>query len=77
MSVSPPPPENLPPIRRPPEYGGEGKDPVWQLDTDEPPEELIYRPDPDAPERHGFIEPSRRMPFKEYRRKPRHNVRDA
>ncbi len=68
MSVSPTPPENLPPIRRPPEYGGVGKDPVWQLDTDELPEELVYRPDPDAPERHGFIEPSRRMPFEEYQR---------
>jgi hypothetical protein len=68
MSVSPPPPENLPHIRRPPEFGGTGKDPVWELDTDQLPEELIYRPDPGDPDRHGFIEPSRQMTFEEYQR---------
>jgi hypothetical protein len=68
MSVSPPPPENLPYYRRPPEFSGEGKDPLWELDTGELPEELSYRPDPDNPEGHGFIEPSRRMTFEEYQR---------
>jgi hypothetical protein len=68
MSVSPYPPENLPPHRRPPEFGGEGKDPLWELETDELPEELRYGTDPDRPEEHGFIEPSRRMPFEEYQR---------
>jgi hypothetical protein len=68
MSVSPPPPENLPYIRRPPEYGGAGKDPVWEVDTDELPEELGYRPDPERPDEHGLIEPSRRMTFEEYQR---------
>jgi hypothetical protein len=30
------------------------------------PEELTYRPDPENPEGHGFLEPSRRMSFVEY-----------
>jgi hypothetical protein len=68
MSVSPPPPDNLPPWRRPPEYGGDGKDPLWELETDELPEELVYQPDPDDPDGHGYIEPSRQMPFEGYQR---------
>lgn len=67
MSVSPPPPENLIYFRRPPEYGGTGKDPLWQLETDELPPELRYRPDPENPEGHGLIEPARRMTFDEYK----------
>ena len=68
MSVSPPPPDNLPYYRRPPEFGGTGKDPVWEMDTDELPVELRYRPDPDNPEGHGYIEPSYPMSFEEYQR---------
>ena len=68
VSVSPPPVGNLPRIRRPREHGGDGKDPVFFIDTDDLPDELVYRPDPSAPERHGFIEPSRRMPFEDYER---------
>lgn len=68
MSVSPPPPENLTPIRRPPEHGGTGKDPVWRMETDELPGELHFRSDPDDPARHGFIEPAERMTFEEYQR---------
>lgn len=68
VSVSPPPPENLPPIRLPRELGGKGKDPVWEMETDELPDGLVYRPDPDNPEAHGFIEPARRMTFEEYQR---------
>jgi hypothetical protein len=30
------------------------------------PEELNYRPDPENPEEHGFLEPARRMSFEEY-----------
>lgn len=67
MSVSPPPVSNLPLHRRPPEYGGTSKDPVFELETDGLPIGLRYRPDPAAPERHGFIEPSRTMGFEEYR----------
>jgi hypothetical protein len=66
MSVSPPPPGNLEDHRRPPEYGGIGKDPVWELETDDLPPELIYRPDPKEPYRHGFVEPAVPMPLKDY-----------
>jgi hypothetical protein len=41
---------------------------VWEVDTDELPDLLAYRPDPDSPETHGFIEPARRMAFEEYQR---------
>lgn len=68
MSVSPSPPENLPAIRRPPEFGGTGKDPLFELETDDLPEELVYRPDPARPEAHGFVEPSRAMTFDKYQR---------
>ena len=68
MSVVPPPVENLQPHRRPPELGGTGKDPVFELETDELPTELRYRPDPANPEGHGFVEPARRMGFEEYQR---------
>ena len=68
MSVSPPPPENLPPIRLPRELGGKGKDPIWEMDTDELSENLTYRPDPDNLEGHGFIEPTQVMTFEEYQK---------
>lgn len=66
VSVSPPPPENLPEHRRPDEYGGIGKDPVWELDTDDLPPELVYRHDPKDPERHGFIELATPMHLDDY-----------
>lgn len=66
MSVSPRPPKNLPRFRRPPEFGGIGKDPAWQLETGDLPGTLRYRPDPEQPERHGFVEPSRAVGFDEY-----------
>ena len=66
MSVSPPPPENLPEHRRPEEYGGISKDPVWELDTDDLPPELLYRSAPEDPYRHGFIEPASPMLLEEY-----------
>lgn len=56
MSVVPPPVENLVDHRRPPDFGGTGKDPGFELDTE------------DLPEGHGFIEPARRVSFEEYRR---------
>lgn len=67
MSVVPPPVTNLARHRLPRELGGTGRDPVFELDTNELPEELVYRSDPANPERHGFVEPSRRMSFEEYR----------
>ena len=66
MSVVPLPVTNLARHRLPRELGGTGRDPVFELDTDELPEELNYRPDPENPEGHGFLEPSRRMSFEEY-----------
>lgn len=68
MSVSPPPVSNLPLHRRPREYGGRSRDPVFEIETDGLPVELRYRPDPKSPNRHGFIEPSRTMSFENYDR---------
>jgi hypothetical protein len=66
MSVAPGLPLNLPAHRRPPEYGGTGKDPVWESDTSDLGEDLVYREDPLLPDIHGFIEPARRMSFADY-----------
>lgn len=68
MSVSPPPPQNLQKHRRPPEYSGTGRDPIWEMETDELPDGLIYRPDPGRPDEHGFVEPDRVMSLEDYRR---------
>lgn len=67
MSVSPWPPENLPSHRRPEEFGGTGHDPVFEMDTDDLPEELEYLPDPNKPA-HGFIRPAYTMSFEHYQR---------
>ncbi len=66
VSVSPPPPENLPEHLRPPEFGGYGKDHLFELDTDKLPSELRYRPDPKNPTGHGFVEPSESMSFEDF-----------
>jgi hypothetical protein len=66
MSVSSPPPENLAEHRRPEEYGGTGPDPVWELETDDLPPELVYTPDPKDPEGHGLIGPSETMSIDAY-----------
>lgn len=66
LSVSPNNPMHLPPHRRPPQFGGMGRDPVWQLWTGDLGEELAYRPDPRNPSGHGFIEPTRQMGFTAY-----------
>jgi hypothetical protein len=68
MSVSPDDPTRLPWHRRPPEWGGTGKDPVYQIEAEALGRELVYRPDPDDPQGHGFVEPVRWMPFEEYQR---------
>ncbi len=65
MSVSPDTPLNLPPFRRPPEWQGTGRDPVWAIDTDDRGPDLSYRPDPDN-EGHAFVEPSRPMTQQEF-----------
>jgi RHS repeat-associated protein len=66
LSVSPGSPYNLPSHRRPPEFGGTGKDPVWGIRPCDLGLDLSYRPDPFNPSKHGFIEPSRPMKFNEY-----------
>lgn len=67
MSTALPPPNNLPPHRRPPKHGGwDKKLELYELETDELPDELEERIDPYNPTRHVFIEPSRVMSFEEY-----------
>ncbi|NWJ48690.1 MAG: RHS repeat-associated core domain-containing protein [Chloroflexi bacterium] len=65
VSVSPEDPNNLPSFRRPPEFGGTGKDPVWKISSDKLGDNLLYRQDPDNSQ-HGFIEPSKKMSFEQY-----------
>lgn len=66
MSVSPRTPLNLPVFRRPASFGGTGKDPVYCIGRDQLGSQLDYRPDPDDPERHGFIEPRTPMTLARY-----------
>jgi hypothetical protein len=39
---------------------------VFELETIRLGEDLTYRPDPERPDRHGFVEPRERMAFGEY-----------
>lgn len=66
MSVAPDWPGHLPEHRRPPSYGGTGKDPVWELHIADLGDQLAYREDPLMPRRHGFIEPRAPMLFVEF-----------
>jgi hypothetical protein len=66
MSVAPDSPENFPAHRRPPEHGGTGKDPIWELDVTELGDELVYREDPLMPGVHGFVEPVSTTTFAAY-----------
>lgn len=66
ISVSPLSPEQLPEHRRPPEFGGNGKDPVWSLTGDQLPAGLHYHPDEENPDGHGTIEPASRMTLGAY-----------
>jgi RHS repeat-associated protein len=66
MSVSPHSPHNLPEFRRPPEFNGTGKDPVWSMESNDLPDGLQYRPDPAKPATHGFIEPAHPMAVDQY-----------
>jgi hypothetical protein len=65
MSVSPHSPEFLPEWRRPPALGGTGKDPVWVIESEKLPTDLIYAPDGQG-ERHGWVEPSTAMTLTSY-----------
>ena len=66
MSVAIGDPLNLPAHRRPAAHGGYGPDPVWVIDSSDLPASLAFRPDPDDPSRHGFVEPIETMRFEEY-----------
>ncbi len=66
ISVSPMPPGNLPKHRRPPFYSGTGKDPVFEIDTDELPRGLVYRQDPQNRDTHGYICPAYQMSLERY-----------
>jgi hypothetical protein len=59
-------PENLVHHRKPASLGGTGRDPAWQIESDELGEKLVCRVDPAKPEEHGFIEPVHPMPLAEY-----------
>jgi len=66
MSVAPDSPENLPAHRRPPDHGGTGKDPIWELDVTELGNERVFREDPLMPGVHGFVEPALPTTFDAY-----------
>jgi hypothetical protein len=65
MSVSPDDPMNLPHHRRPPEFRGVGRDPLWMIGQMDLGPDLDYYPDPGLPG-HGFVEPARSMTLSEY-----------
>ena len=58
LSVTPDELARLPPHVRPARFGGKGKLPVFELSVRSLGERLAWRPDPDRPDRHGFVEPS-------------------
>ena len=66
MSVAPDAPTNLPQHRRPPEYDGTGKDPIWGLQEAELGLHLRYVPDAVPTPRHGVVEPAVSMTFEAY-----------
>jgi len=51
------------PHRRPPEFGGTGKDPVWAIGIDTLGPDLVYVPDSST---HGTIQPKRPMSYNDY-----------
>jgi hypothetical protein len=66
MSVAPDRPGNLHRTRRPPAYGGSGKDPVWWISTDRLGGDLQYRQDSPT---HGLIGPAQTMTLAEFQRR--------
>ena len=62
MSVAPDRPENLHPLRRPPAYGGSGKDPMWCIPVAALGGDLRFRQDSST---HGLVEPARPMSISE------------
>ena len=66
ISVAPDTPSNLPRHRRPPEYGGTGKDPLWSIQASDLGAHLRYVADAVPAPIHGVIEPSISMTFAAY-----------
>lgn len=64
MSVSPDDPLNLPSHRRPQEFLGTGKDPIWQMEHHGLQTTLAYRPTSIT---HGQVEPDQAMSLNDYR----------
>jgi RHS repeat-associated protein len=56
---------DLPAHRRPPEFGGTGKDPVWKMNTDDLGSDLKHVADKPG---HGTIQPSRSMHVDDYQK---------
>lgn len=66
LSVSPPPPTNLPKHRRPQSLGGTGKDPVFKIDLSSIRKlDLVFIPDSQNPS-HGFLAPAHQMTYRKY-----------
>jgi len=63
MSVAPDSPMNLPPHRRPPRFGGTGKDQVWGIDIESLDGDVQFRQDKPA---HGVIEPAKDMTIERF-----------
>ncbi|MCB1077740.1 MAG: hypothetical protein KDM64_07935 [Verrucomicrobiae bacterium] len=64
LSVAPVSPRNLPKHRRPPEFGGEGRDPIFYFDLSNiEGSGIAFRRD--RPE-HGLIEPDTEMTFESF-----------
>jgi hypothetical protein len=66
MSAAPQDPANLPRNRRPPQVnGGTGKDPVWEIDTDDLGPNLQYVQDKPT---HGVVSPQQPITLAEFER---------
>jgi len=63
MSVAPDDLLNLPAHRRPPAFGGTGKDPVWGIDIGSLGKDVVFRQDKPT---HGLLEPAREMSIDEF-----------
>ncbi len=67
MSVTPNDPTLLPRHLRPEALGGHGRLPVFAIDAGLlAPGDLVFRPDPNSPKKHGFVEPAVRMSLSHY-----------
>ena len=67
LSVTPDDPDLMVSSLKPRALGGEGKNPLWSINSDDLAEELVYRHDERRQDRsHGFIEPFRTMTYADY-----------